>query len=173
MSRFTRLLVCAGCGARCYRRFARGVAWYICGRETAFRDCPHPAHAKEDRLIEMVQHGFARMFTRGDEIVTRATTIAAEQLAGNRADADRLAGQLRTCDAEERILLKRLMDPDIHAAAKQVVGRELADVEDRRVELLAELEGREQQAACRARDGKQEADQASENDPERRQCQCR
>ena len=69
-----------------------------------------------------------------------------EVVKENRQDASRIKEQLAEVEDEQATLIERLMDKAIPAAAKEALGRKLAEVEKRRNMLLAGIDGLREQA---------------------------
>ena len=141
---FTSLVYC-GCGAKCYRvksENAKGsYCYYVCSRHLRYDDCPQPGRVREDKLVEVVNGKVARVFDREGEIIARALEIATEAAAGNRADADRVRRELADAERQQERFVELLMDRALPEAAKAAIGRQMAEAEARRAELLASLDG--------------------------------
>lgn len=137
---FTGLVTCAGCGGRCYRVMdGRGRPWYRCGRGMNFKDCPNPARVREDRLAELVQTGVVDLLARADRIIAQAAKLAADSTKDGQDRARTITRDLARLDQDQQSLVRRLMDPEIPAAAKAVLSRALADTEARRSQLETAL----------------------------------
>ncbi len=147
---FTGLVYCE-CGAKCHRvksANAKGVYhYYLCSRKMRYDECPCGGHrVREDMLLGMVQDRFARVFRHRDRIIERALGIATAATQQNRTDAERIKAELLELDAEQDRRGELLMDRALPEAAKTVIGRQMADAEQRRQMLLASLDRLREQA---------------------------
>ena len=141
---FSGLVFCQ-CGARCYRtksQNAKGTTYaYVCSRHLRYEDCPTRGRVREDKLVEVVNGRMGRVFEREDEIIAIALEAAGRASQGSREDAARIKGMLADVDAEQTRSRELLADRALPDAAKAAIGRQMADAEQRRTDLLAALDG--------------------------------
>ena len=146
-------LVYCQCGAKCHRvksQNGKGTYYYyLCSKKMRYDECDHGGRRiREDAVLTVIRDSFAKLFDRKDQIIARAMEMAHEAVKDNRDEADRIKRQLADADAEQGRLVELLMDRAIPEAAKQSIGRKLAEVEERRTLLLAAIDGLREQATA-------------------------
>ena len=101
-------LVYCRCGAKCYRvksENAKGTYYYVCSKHMRYDGCEHDGRMREDAILAIIQNRFAGLFEHRDRIIARALEVAAEAVRDNRADADRVKGQLSDVEAGRDMLI--------------------------------------------------------------------
>ena len=141
---FSGLVFC-GCGAKCYRVTSENKKgryhYYVCSRHLRYEDCPTKGRVREDALPSEVDSRVQRVLSREDEIIAGIVEFAREASKGNRDEAVRIKGDIAAAEKEQARLVELLMNQDIGDAAKAVISRKLAEIESKRADLLAAVDG--------------------------------
>ena len=143
---FTRHLFCAGCGDVYYCRKSKNAKgeyrYYSCGRRMAKRagDCSNTASVREDRLVARIQSAMTAVFDDMDGVLDEVMAMSQEALEQNRAESERLKGEIAEADKFVANLTRLLVDPDIEAGAKKAIARQLSEHEAKRDGLRQALE---------------------------------
>jgi hypothetical protein len=93
-----------------------------------------------------IKDSFGALPKNRKKVIAWALEAAMESVKSNRDDATRIKAELAEVEGEQAVLIERLMDKAIPAAAKDAIGRKLAEVEERRNVLLAGIDGLREQA---------------------------
>jgi len=150
MARLSGLVYCQ-CGAKCHSVKSENAKdsyrYYLCSKKTQYGECEHGGRrVREDAIVAVLQDRFAGLLKDKKGIMGRLLEMATTAARGNRHDAERIKGELAEVEGEQATLIDRLMDKAIPAAAKEAIGRKLAEVEERRNLLLAAIDGLREQA---------------------------
>lgn len=143
-------LVYCKCGAKCHSVKSQNdkgtYRYYLCSKKMRYDECEHGGRVREEAVLALIKDSFSFLAKHQDRIIERALEVATEAAKANRADANRIKGQLAEVEQEQATLIERLMDKAIPASAKEALGRKLAEVEERRNMLLAGIDGLREQA---------------------------
>ncbi len=142
---FTRHLYCGTCGSVYYSRKSKNAKgeyrYYGCGRRQVHgtEACDNRATIREDKLLARVQGAMTAVFEDMDGVLAEAASLARESLDLNRSESTRLKAEIAEIDKHLTSLARVLVDPEIEAAAKRSIFRQIAAHETKREELTKAL----------------------------------
>ncbi len=145
---FTGLIFCEECGNVCYRVSSRNhkgqYHYYKCGCRQRGGDeaCPSRGWVREDLLVEEMRQTWSAIFADTDAVVEEAIREARRVLDDSRERLQKTRAEIARLDKKVAGLTKLLMDPEIDAAAKKAVSRQMGELEaerERQQQLVAEL----------------------------------
>ena len=137
---FTGLIDCEN-GHRCYSRRSKNrkgdYYYYACGvRQRTSKDvCDNAAVVREDLLVRDITQAFAEVFTDAESIIAEATAEAEQMVGSSREESARVKSQLAEIDREIAALTRLMVDPDMEAAARKALIRQMSELETRRDSL--------------------------------------